>query len=277
MRPQRFPVAGAVCLALLLTAGPVRAGTDNVSDADCSQLKLGAASGVPDDDRHVYQFRGTCDVFVTNKHGKHSQETVWAEVDVVWDQSEALLREKMRVTNPKGLERYEGAVSTELKCGADPVIYSSSCVLVAHANDTNWSGFSRAATLQKRPITQGKTTLEEAATFSAKSAKNVPPPPPPPAPSPKKRPQLQQAPTPSKKTFSAPEMDGYLIDFCFFWGEKCGQDAATAFCVEQGYAGALEWEVGKGLGSRKPTRTLGDKRVCDRPDCDGFASITCSK
>lgn len=64
------------------------------------------------------------------------------------------------------------------------------------------------------------------------------------------------------------------VDLCFEWGKSCGQPAAQAFCQRMGYGHATGFERADNVGAAGPTRTLGDGKLCEGPDCDGFARIT---
>lgn len=76
-------------------------------------------------------------------------------------------------------------------------------------------------------------------------------------------------------TFSKPQSNGYRVDFCRNWGEGCGEVAANAFCLTQGYEAATAFAADNDIGASTPTQTLGDHKVCDQAFCDGFLSISC--
>ncbi len=77
--------------------------------------------------------------------------------------------------------------------------------------------------------------------------------------------------------FDRPRHNAHRVDACRFWGVGCGQDAADAFCAIQGYQKAVAFEIDRGIGAVTPTMTIGDRRVCDQPQCDGFRWITCER
>lgn len=79
------------------------------------------------------------------------------------------------------------------------------------------------------------------------------------------------------RTFDEPQLDGRRLDLCLVWGGECGKPAADAWCREQGFDRAREWEPAPDIGAETPTLVLTDRRVCDGPWCDGFASITCER
>ena len=78
-------------------------------------------------------------------------------------------------------------------------------------------------------------------------------------------------------TFNVPRHNGYRLDVCRTWGQGCGQAAADAFCRINGYERAISFEIDPKIGAVSPTMTLGDQRVCDQPQCDGFRWITCTR
>lgn len=67
----------------------------------------------------------------------------------------------------------------------------------------------------------------------------------------------------------------YRLDWCFNWGTKCGRAAADAYCKENGYTEASEFDQDPDIGRETPTWVLGEQKVCDQDSCDGFKSITC--
>jgi hypothetical protein len=67
----------------------------------------------------------------------------------------------------------------------------------------------------------------------------------------------------------------YRLDWCLNWGTKCGQEAADAYCNENGYSQAAEFEQDVDIGRETPTWVLGEQKVCDQDSCDGFKFITC--
>lgn len=77
--------------------------------------------------------------------------------------------------------------------------------------------------------------------------------------------------------FVTPARNGYRVDVCRTWGQGCGQEAANAYCRLQGFDSAKAFEIDPRIGAKTPTMTLGDRRVCDQAQCDGFKSITCTR
>ena len=146
--------------------------TSNVPAADCYGLKLMAAAGVPGGVVHKYKFKGTCKKYISHredgKEKSRSEEvTLWAEAKAEWDGQANTLEEGVSLKNPQG--PYSGKVETIFKCTKDPIIYSTSCVVFAHNNTTNWEPFSYGPWNEKRPVVKGKTTLLEAIAFSKKA------------------------------------------------------------------------------------------------------------
>lgn len=66
----------------------------------------------------------------------------------------------------------------------------------------------------------------------------------------------------------------WRIDYCLRWGADCGQPAADAFC-QLTYGPmpiASSFEILQDVG---PTRILSTGEICEMPECDSFAEITC--
>lgn len=74
------------------------------------------------------------------------------------------------------------------------------------------------------------------------------------------------------ETFVKPMHEGYRVDWCLNYGSNCGADAARKFCQLKGFSSAASYPIARDIGR---TKTVGDKRVCDDPGCDGFAEISC--
>lgn len=77
------------------------------------------------------------------------------------------------------------------------------------------------------------------------------------------------------RRFDIPRERGYRVDVCLNWGADCGKPAADVFCRRNGFPAAESFEIAENIGAARPTITLGDQRICNHPDCDGFKSITC--
>lgn len=199
-------------LGLLLAATPVTAqftsSSTNRPDADCRGLVLQAAAGIPEGNRHDYRFHGPCklvqvtgsaDYMAGIQTGSGSSVSqvgsVWAEASVRWDRASGRFTEQVKIEGD-----YTGELNMELKCAADPVVGTPSCVRTAYSNTTGWAGFD-GAWQHARPVTAGKTSLAAATAMS-----NAPKPPAgtPPA----HAPPPQQAP----KGLSQPKAAGTVIE-----------------------------------------------------------------
>ena len=77
--------------------------------------------------------------------------------------------------------------------------------------------------------------------------------------------------------FDAPRANGYRVDACRSWGQGCGKEAADAFCRLNNFESASAFEIDPRIGSKTPTMTIEDRKVCNQPQCDGFKSITCAR
>jgi hypothetical protein len=73
--------------------------------------------------------------------------------------------------------------------------------------------------------------------------------------------------------FNNPRIDGYWVDRCHTYGSGCNKQAADAFCRYKGY----QAEVDHGWSYKAPTRTLGDRRVCNASSCGGFDFVVCHR
>lgn len=74
------------------------------------------------------------------------------------------------------------------------------------------------------------------------------------------------------ESFVKPMLEGYRVDWCLNFGNTCGEAAADKFCQIKGFRTATDFPIARDIGR---TKTIGDKRVCDDPGCDGFSRITC--
>jgi hypothetical protein len=80
-----------------------------------------------------------------------------------------------------------------------------------------------------------------------------------------------------EQTFKKPVYSGFRLDWCFAGQSGCGKKAANAYCDSQGYDIATNFQLAPKIGPFKPTRQIGSGAVCNRPLCDAFKFITCSK
>lgn len=81
--------------------------------------------------------------------------------------------------------------------------------------------------------------------------------------------------TPQGQRFDYPKVQGYLVDWCLFPNQSCGQPAATTWCQRNGFKAASAFEQEPDIGAKNPTITLGAQQICQSPGCDAFRSITC--
>jgi hypothetical protein len=71
--------------------------------------------------------------------------------------------------------------------------------------------------------------------------------------------------------------NGVRLDACFVWAERCGEEAATAWCKDQGYTRAIEFPI-ENVGERGvSTKLIGTQQICGEKYCASFAQITCTK
>ncbi len=73
--------------------------------------------------------------------------------------------------------------------------------------------------------------------------------------------------------FLEPMIDGYRLDWCYTAGEECGEPAATAWCQQQGYTQATNFEIDTNIGARGlEAMIISSGEIVDT---DAFKSITC--
>jgi hypothetical protein len=81
-----------------------------------------------------------------------------------------------------------------------------------------------------------------------------------------------------ERTYFKPKIGGYRLNYCETKGAGCGQDAADAFCEDQGFDEASDFvqsaRVPPGV---KPSRFIGNNRLCKGSGCYAFNSITCER
>lgn len=77
------------------------------------------------------------------------------------------------------------------------------------------------------------------------------------------------------KSFDKPSFQGKRVDWCYESGGQCGQPAADRFCSMNYFTKAESFAIAEGIGRRSPTISIADGAICNGPQCDGFASITC--
>lgn len=62
------------------------------------------------------------------------------------------------------------------------------------------------------------------------------------------------------------------LDWCRDWATNCGAPAANAFCASKGAMKAVSFSAKPKVGL---TVVIADKKICNAPTCQGFASIVC--
>jgi hypothetical protein len=77
------------------------------------------------------------------------------------------------------------------------------------------------------------------------------------------------------KQFDEPQYKHLALDWCKSWQKDCGQPAADAYCVSQGWESASKYTKAEDV--EYPTRVIGDSKICDAAGCDSFSSIICQK
>lgn len=108
-------------------------------------------------------------------------------------------------------------------------------------------------------------------TFITCATALLPPPPLPPLPPPPLPPPAM------KQIFFKPKLNGIRLDWCFHGGNGCGKHAADAWCDDQGFDQALDFQISSGYGPLKPTIQIGTGQTMFKPLTNVFKSITCVK
>ncbi|WP_137931078.1 hypothetical protein [Mesorhizobium comanense] len=62
------------------------------------------------------------------------------------------------------------------------------------------------------------------------------------------------------------------LDWCWKHQQMCGMRAADLYCKSRGFQKVGAFAKDPSIGA---TVSMGDKTVCNKGVCDGFASITC--
>lgn len=181
---MRHLIAALVVGVLLAGTSDIRAQEFTSSQTDCSDLKIFAVAGVPDGATHDYQFRGICRQYQVGDGGKVKglDWEGWVEVESRYYVKTAEFAEAVKVTMSAGSDGPpSGGIQIKLKCAQDPMITSSSCSVLMHAQKIPWPDFVQAW-LKGAPYTKGKVTYAQAVSLSQLAASNTAPPPPPPPP-----------------------------------------------------------------------------------------------
>ena len=77
-----------------------------------------------------------------------------------------------------------------------------------------------------------------------------------------------------EQTYYEPKENDYALDGCLEHNSGCGEEAADAFCEDQGYSEAKDFEL---VEATDMTMAIGDQAVCDPNwhECTTFSFITC--
>jgi hypothetical protein len=73
-------------------------------------------------------------------------------------------------------------------------------------------------------------------------------------------------------TFRDPTLMGKRIDRCLYYARACNEEAALAWCQQNGFARTTQsqWVY------VSPTYALGDRKTCDLQTCGGFSVVDCA-
>lgn len=139
------------------------------SDLSCD-IKLGGASGVPDQKKHGYAFDGTCVSTV-------SRAVVVVSAKGTWDGAHYIADEAINIED-EGSGGLGGGIVSKFRCQADPWLnHMTICSLIERHATSLPNNFS-----YNSPATAEFVTLAKATTLSKKHRAAAPPPLPPPAP-----------------------------------------------------------------------------------------------
>ena len=79
------------------------------------------------------------------------------------------------------------------------------------------------------------------------------------------------------ETFTKPTYKGNRLAWCKDWGSGCGKGAANAYCASLGLGDVTDFKIDEDIGRKSPTRMIGNNQTCNKPYCDGFKFISCSR
>lgn len=81
----------------------------------------------------------------------------------------------------------------------------------------------------------------------------------------------------AKQTFTDPLLGGVRLDVCYTFSERCGEEAATAWCQAKGFDRAAT-SSGENVGKRGiATRMIGNGAECHADYCAAFSRIECER
>jgi hypothetical protein len=86
-------------------------------------------------------------------------------------------------------------------------------------------------------------------------------------------PATPPAPAYAPVRINTPSVNGFVVDWCLYWGRNCGAQTAYYVCQRLGYRGALNF------ATYRPGRTLvmGTNQLCQGANCVGFSYVTCAR
>jgi hypothetical protein len=79
-----------------------------------------------------------------------------------------------------------------------------------------------------------------------------------------------------RQTFFTPMQDELRLDHCHEWSNRCGDDAANAWCKTKGFERASSDHPVERVGTRG-TKLIGTGQVCNVDACTAFKYITCER
>ncbi len=79
------------------------------------------------------------------------------------------------------------------------------------------------------------------------------------------------------RSFYYPKYEGYRLDWCLEWGNKCGSPAANVWCRQEHYDRAIDWKKADNIGTTSPTKVIRVGRICSQSHCDSFEWISCER
>lgn len=73
------------------------------------------------------------------------------------------------------------------------------------------------------------------------------------------------------KNYFSPQVDGTRLAACLADPNSCGKPTADAFCIGEGFTGALVFQ----REAAATTRQLGSGEICEGENCVSFRQIKC--
>ncbi len=88
------------------------------------------------------------------------------------------------------------------------------------------------------------------------------------------KPKLSIVKLKKEKLYRNPTIGRYGLDYCREYTKECGQPAADAFCIQNGWDYAKSFRIKR---DTPPTKTIGDKKSCTHDGCDRIVNVKCAK